>query len=211
MGIDVVTFDLSMKSPETGEYLTARTYTVDGVYEVGTSTLRQLSIGQLVMAICLQRASVLEADIIRLMDEMNTTSSQLEAMTEIEQQLVDWADQAAADTSIKWKDLRTNYIHIEGSPYNGKSYYAVLTSDELQVMDDSYHYVRYNGDPDSDDIMYDDLVTKLEAKMDEKNSFSQQKMIELQSQTSKRDQTYDMISNILKSINQVMTGNVNNM
>ena len=46
--------------------------------------------------------------------------------------------------------------------------------------------------------------------MDEKNSFSQQSMIELQSLTNKRDQSYDMVSNILKSLNTVMTGNVNN-
>ena len=43
------------------------------------------------------------------------------------------------------------------------------------------------------------------------NSFSQQKMIELQSETNKRDQAYDMITNILKSINTVQVGIVNNM
>ena len=35
-------------------------------------------------------------------------------------------------------------------------------------------------------------------------------MIELQSQTSKRDQSYDMISNVLKSLNTVQVGIVNN-
>jgi hypothetical protein len=47
--------------------------------------------------------------------------------------------------------------------------------------------------------------------MDEKNTFSQQKMIELQSLTNKRDQSYDMVSNILKSLNNVIIGNVNNL
>ncbi|MBQ6247814.1 MAG: hypothetical protein IJK04_13170, partial [Kiritimatiellae bacterium] len=61
------------------------------------------------------------------------------------------------------------------------------------------------------DILLDDFISALEAKMDEKNSFSQQKMIELQSQTSKRDQCYDMISNILKSLNTVLVGNANNL
>ncbi|MBR1836138.1 MAG: hypothetical protein IJ783_02510, partial [Kiritimatiellae bacterium] len=55
-----------------------------------------------------------------------------------------------------------------------------------------------------------DFITALEAKMDEMNSFSQQKMIELQSLTNKRDQSYDMISNVLKSLNTTMTGIVNN-
>ena len=47
--------------------------------------------------------------------------------------------------------------------------------------------------------------------MDSLNTFSQQKMIDLQSQTTKRDQAYDMISNVLKSLNTVLVGNANNM
>ena len=50
MPIGTVEFDLSLKNPETGEYLTARAYTVDGVNNVD-GTPRELSIGQLVMAI----------------------------------------------------------------------------------------------------------------------------------------------------------------
>jgi hypothetical protein len=47
--------------------------------------------------------------------------------------------------------------------------------------------------------------------MDELNSFSQETMIELQSLTEKRDQAYDMISNILRSINTVITATINNI
>ena len=36
-------------------------------------------------------------------------------------------------------------------------------------------------------------------------------MIELQSITNKRDQAYDMISNILKSFNTILTATVNNI
>ena len=36
-------------------------------------------------------------------------------------------------------------------------------------------------------------------------------MIELQSLTNKRDQSYDMISNVLKSLNTTIIGNINNM
>ena len=80
----------------------------------------------------------------------------------------------------------------------------------MGVIANGISYVRVSGNPDSDDIMFDDFITQLEAKMDEQNSFSQQKMIELQSQTSKRDQSYDMISNVLKSLNTVQVGIVNN-
>ncbi|MBR4221409.1 MAG: hypothetical protein IKR81_09650 [Victivallales bacterium] len=57
----------------------------------------------------------------------------------------------------------------------------------------------------------DQLIKDIESKMDSLNSFSQQKMIELQSETNKRDQAYDMITNILKSLNTVQVGIVNNM
>ncbi|MBR4675180.1 MAG: hypothetical protein IKP00_12005, partial [Victivallales bacterium] len=53
----------------------------------------------------------------------------------------------------------------------------------------------------------DQLISDIESKMDSLNSFSQQKMIELQSETNKRDQAYDMITNILKSMNTVQVGN----
>ena len=57
----------------------------------------------------------------------------------------------------------------------------------------------------------DQLITDIESKMDSMNSFSQQKMIELQSETNKRDQAYDMITNILKSLNTVQVGISNNI
>ncbi|MBR4518290.1 MAG: hypothetical protein IKO65_04735 [Victivallales bacterium] len=57
----------------------------------------------------------------------------------------------------------------------------------------------------------DELITAIESKMDSLNSFSQQKMIELQSETNKRDQSYDLITNILKSLNTVQVGISNNI
>ena len=60
MAIGVDQIYLSMTDPDTGEYLTADVYTVDGVYEADGVTLRRLSVGQLVMALCLKRATDLE-------------------------------------------------------------------------------------------------------------------------------------------------------
>ena len=184
MAIGTVEFDLSLVSPETGEYLTARAYTVDGVNNVD-GTPRELSIGQLVMAICLQRATELESQIIALMETMNATSLQLENMTKIEEDIL-------AGTV----NLTTRTVTYDGRSY---TYQGFLT--EVMGM---------TGVPDSASASSTDFITALEAKMDEKNSFSQQTMIELQSLTSKRDQSYDMISNILKSLNTVQVGIVNN-
>ena len=198
MAIGTVEFDLSMVSPQSGEFLTARAYTVEGVKNADGS-LRQPSIGQLVMAICLNRASKLEADIIALMEEMSTTSAQLADMTKIEQAVI---DDFAANQNGHAYDL--NNVTVTSSTS------AVQLLRDLEVINSSQTYVRNDKILSVADIMYDDFITQIESKMDEKNSFSQQKMIELQSLTNKRDQSYDMISNILKSLNTTMTGIVNN-
>ena len=190
MAIGTVEFDLSMVSPESGEFLTARTYTVEGV-ENADGSLRQLSIGQLVMAICLNRASKLEADIIALMEEMSATSAQLAALTEIENDIL--------DGGANMDNINTSHVTYDGRDY---TFYDFL----VNVMGFSPSDVP-TGFADASNT---DLITLIESKMDEKNSFSQQKMIELQSLTNKRDQSYDMISNILKSLNTTMTGIVNN-
>ena len=199
MAIGIDTFDLSMVNPETGRYLTANIYTVDGVTNADGS-LRELSIGQLVMAICLKRAAQLESGytdettnlhvngIIDLMEEMNSTSLQLEYMTRIEKEVL-------AGTV----DMNSNTITYNGQNYTYNNFLVNVVGMGA-------------GDvPDSASASSSDFITALEAKMDEMNSFSQRKMIELQSLTNKRDQSYDMISNILKSLNTVLVGNANNM
>jgi hypothetical protein len=185
MAIETIQFDLSMVDPETGLYLTGNVYTIDGVVNEDNS-LRHLSIGQLAMAICLQRAAALETSIVQKMDEMELTSEQLELMTQIENEVL-------AGTV----DLNASYL-----TYNGQSmtYKNFLTG-----------IMHMTNVPDTANAGSTDFITSLEAKMDEKNSFSQQTMIELQSLTNKRDQSYDMISNILKSLNTVLVGNANNM
>jgi len=207
MAIGIDTFDLSMVNPETGRYLTANFYTVDGVTNADGS-LRQLSIGQLVMAICLSRASKLEADIIALMEEMNTTSAELKIMTTIEEKVIGWTT-ADPQPHPGYEHLYHDTISGTGTNYDGKTYMDVLRS--MGIIGDGIECVRWSGSPDPNDIMYDDFITALESKMDEKNTFSQQKMIELQSLTNKRDQSYDMISNVLKSLNTTIIGNINNM
>ena len=209
MAIGTVEFDLSMVNPESGEFLTARAYTVEGVTNADGSP-RLLSIGQLVMAICLQRASDIENAIITKMSEMELTSLQLEIMTAIESKIIEWPNMSP-EPHNGYEHLYhdADKISAPGSEYNGKTMEEFLRA--MGVIDDGIECVRWRGNPDPNDIMYDDFIKALEAKMDEKNSFSQQSMIELQSLTNKRDQSYDMVSNILKSLNTVLVGNANNM
>lgn len=202
MAIGTVEFDLSMVNPDTGFYNTARAYTVEGVTNADGS-LRELSIGQLVMAICLQRASRLEIGtwdeakqkyvdgIIPLMEEMNAASAQLAAMTDIEKDIL--------DGGANMDNINTSSVTYDGRRYTFHDFLVnVMGMSSASVPAEFI------------DSSSTDFITELEAKMDEMNSFSQQKMIELQSYTNKRDQSYDMISNVLKSLNTTMTGIVNN-
>ena len=208
MSIYVDQIDLSMADPVTGEYLTANVYSVEGVTNPDGS-LRQLSIGQLVMALCLKNAAELETQIIQLMEVMNQTTAQLQAMTEIENTMIDYE----TNGTNGGQTLNSWHLSSDVPVYGGQGYDKFLH--DTDVIDDDINWVYRNGNTPSVEgrkyISTTDLISVLESKMDEQNSFSQQKMIELQSLTNKRDQSYDMISNILKSLQTVLVGTVNNI
>lgn len=166
--------------------LTANYYTIEGVTNPDGS-LRALSIGQLVMALCLARATELEAKIIEIVEDLNKTSEDLERLTEIESDIVN------ETVNLKTKKFEGTDI----------SYYDFLTN--------SGYGIELKGVPETANSSSEQLITDIEAKMDSLNSFSQQTMIDLQALTAKRDQSYDMISNILKSLHTTLMTNVNNM
>ena len=202
MAIGVDQIYLSMTSHDTGEYLTANVYTVDGVYEADGVTLRRLSIAEVVMALCLKRATDLESGykytdpvwgevrkipgVIQKMADVEDTSEQLECLTAIEN--------AVVSGEVNMTESKVTYNGVE------YSYYDFL----VNVMG-------VDNVPTTANEKSETLISSIEAKMDELNTFSQETMIELQSLTEKRDQAYDMISNVLKSLHTVMTATVNNM
>ena len=177
--------------------LTANYYTVEGVNNPD-GTPRALSIGQLVMALCLQRATELEAEIIKIVEDLNKTSEDLERLTEIESAIVN-----ATDSSVNLKTTKLKGTDI--------SYYDFLTKPEKAENPGDIVGMGLKNVPETANSSSEQLITDIEAKMDSHNSFSQQTMIDLQSQTAKRDQSYDMISNILKSLHTTLMTNVNNM
>ena len=214
MAIGVDQIYLSMMDQDTGEYLTADVYTVDGVYEADGVTLRRLSVGQLVMALCLKRATDLETGYFYpdpvtgeeqyekgivgrrspttgkyhpgYMDDVEDASEQLRCMTEIENAVL------SSTVTLSSKTVT----------YKGESdTYDDFLTNVMGVAD-----VPTTANKDSEEFL-----KAMETKMDEKNTFSQETMIKLQSQTTKRDQAYDMISNTLKSLNNALVGNANNM
>ena len=198
MAIGVDQIYLSMKNPDTGEYLMADVYTVEGV-ENADGSPRLLSIGQLVMALCLKRAHDLEMGyndsitgqhvdgVLEIMNSLETNTEILECLTKIETDTLD------GDVNLKTKKLT-----FQGEEM---TYYDFLTR---QTGVENVPTGTVNSKST-------EFISSLEAEMDSRNSFSQQTMIQLQSQTTKRDQAYDMISNTLKSLNNVLVGNANNM
>ena len=110
MAIGVDQIYLSMKSPDTGAYLTADVYTVEGVTNADGSP-RLLSIGQLVMALCLKRAHDLEMGyddsitgqhvdgVLEIMNSLETNTEILECLTKIETDTLD------GDVNLKTRKL----------------------------------------------------------------------------------------------------------
>ena len=198
MGFNTVEFDLSFDKSRVGGTgnLSANYYTVEGVNDADGNP-RALSIGQLVMALCLARAAELENGkidqygkvvkdgIIQIVESLNTTSEDLERLTEIEKAIVN--------------ETEGNIDLITSTLSDGTTYKAFLQSKGITV----------SGNTAS--AYSEQLITDIESKMDSLNSFSQQTMIDLQSLTAKRDQSYDMISNIIKSLYTTLSTNVSNL
>ena len=190
---------LTMRNSETGRVLTASVYTLDGVDGV-------LSMGQLVLAICLSRAADIESGIVNLMTEIEQTSAKLNALTKIQAELVKWYDESAASATFdcQLKDESWTYKDENGKTYSCKNWRDFLitacgmTDEELTKSPLTRTEV-------------ETLINSISDAMDAGNSISQDQLLKLQSDTSKRDQAHDMVTNILKSFNTELVGNANNM
>ena len=194
MNFTTDTIDLSLINVRTGNPLTANVYKVTFADGGG----RVMSMGQLVMAICLERATAMEADVIEIMEEMAGTTLNIETLSSIEAKIVEIAKTSntvelpkiTGDWSISVIDPRTGKAVVE-SATNAQQVFTKLGVDQSSDVETQIEY--------------------LESKLDQLNTNSQEQMILLQSQTNKRDQSYEMISNVLKSLYTVLSGEANNL
>lgn len=191
MDFETSSINLSLRNAQTGRPLTANVYNV--TFDDGS--MRTVSVGQLVMALCLDRATRMEADVIAIMERMAGTTASLEAISDIEDRLLA-LDKGQTISSItgSW----TFYVEDE----DGTLVQQTSTS-ALQVL-------MRMGITANATMTTDAIIDNIEAKLDELNTMSQEQMILLQSQTNKRDQAYEMASNVSKSLYTVMTAVVNN-
>jgi len=181
---------LSLRNAETGRPLTASVYRV--TFDDGSS--RVMSMSELVMALCLARATEKEDAVVALMQTMALTTERIEVLTSIEQAILD-----ENASSVTLADISGSWTITDPETGDGKTY---ETADEA---------LKALGFTFSSPVATATAVDQIEAELDQCNTMSQSQMISLQSETNKRDQSYEMISNIIKSLYTVMTGVVNNV
>ena len=184
--------DLSLRNAETGRPLTASVYDVT----LDNGTVRTMSVAQLVMAICLKRATEKEADVVAIMEDMARVTSNIEVVSDIEARLLE------LDTGDTINSVTGSWV-------------VVWADDDGTIHENTYTTAQAAlnrmGISANTSLTVDAIIDNIESKLDELNTMSQEQMIMLQSETNKRDQAYEMISNILKSLYTVLTGVSNNM
>ena len=180
-------------------------YKVDGV--TGIAADGTLSIGQLVMALCLARATKLEDKIIELMNEISENTEKLNTISAAQSDLTTWLAEHTSDTASLNKDtpLASGKTWAQWIPELNAIGFNIPTEIDYGWPIGTITIAAYSQD------QLNSYVSEMDSRMDELNTFSQETMISLQSTTSKRDQAYDMISNILKTLNTTLTGNANNI
>ena len=201
--------DLSMRNPDTGRFLQANVYLVEGVTNADGS-YRELSIGQLVMAICLARATAVERDLVYKMDEMNLSSLMLDSLTTVETKLADTMSKKTYGDTIGpgWKDIGCTDAEIA-------KFRKLRDTDSWVAFVRDYCLVTGLPNPDSGSAYslnaIDAAFTSIESRMDDLNTQNQSSLIEMQSLTNKRDQAYDLNAALIKSFQTVIIGTIANM
>lgn len=184
--------DLSLRNAETGRPLTATVYDVT----LDNGTMRTMSVAQLVMAICLKRATEKEADVVAIMEDMARVTANIEVVSDIEARLLE------LDTGESINSVTGSWV-------------VAWADDDGTVHENTYTTAQAAlnrmGIVANTSLTVDAIIDNIESKLDELNTMSQEQMIMLQSETNKRDQAYEMISNILKSLYTVLTGVANNV
>ena len=186
---------LTVRNPATGRLLTAHVYTIEGLEG-------EFSMGQLVMAICLSRAADVEAELVEIMKDVDSTSAKLDTLTQIQEELVQWFDTHGAN------DTFTGFDDDIAFTYDGKTIPGSEWRDFLWNVCEMPVDEVPEGNLTKAEV--ESLIDNVSDRMDSYNSVSQDQLIRMESWTTKRDQAYDMVTNILKTINSQLLANAAN-
>lgn len=188
---------LTIRNPETGRLLTANVYTIKGVE--GT-----FSMGQLIFAICASIAIEREEALVAIMNDIDKATDKLKGLTDIQTALVDWFNEAGVDDRLNPGLLDVSLAH-DGKTYEGDGWRTYLV-DVCEMLPSEV--------PMGDALTRDEveaLIDSISDKMDSYNAINNEQLIQMQSETAKRDQAYDLLTNVLKSFNTQLVGNANNL
>ena len=189
---------LTIRNPETGRLLTASVYTIEGLE--GT-----FSMGQLVFAICMAIGIDREQALVDIMDEANVSTAKLKTLTDIQAALVDWFNEAGNDERFNLEFGGDVVISYDGTYYGGADWRNFL----WDVCGMSYEQLPSTPDLSRSEV--ETLIDSISDTMDSLNAINNDQLIRMQSETAKRDQAFDLLSNILKSFTAELLGNANNM
>ena len=189
---------LTIKDPETGRLLTAHVYTIEGLEG-------SFSMGQLVFAICVAIALEREQRLVDIMDEVDASTSKLKTLTDIQSALVDWFNAAGTNDMFDQTFGSDVYIAYDGHVYQGTEWRNFL----WEVCELATEQLPNKSELTRDEV--ESLINAISDKMDSLNAINNEQLIQMQSETAKRDQAFDLTSNILKSFNAQLIGTVNNM
>lgn len=208
----VGTIDLSSYNDVTGLKNTATVYWVDGID-------RPLPLAQLVMAICFERAAKMEEEVVDLMNTLASTTKAIENLAWFENVLVEFADKGIyragvtpEDSNPIWgcdwgKILKSEKDLPEGCMWRGgednKAPFGRWTDWLVTKFGIKTYPAGFQKQQNYSIDEVGKVLDSIETKLDSLNTTSQKDMIKLQSETTKRDQTYDLITAMVKSIGGV--------
>ena len=194
----VSTINLTSKDLVTGLNNTANVYFVPGLG-------RELSIAELVIAICLDRAASLESDVVGIMEEMSATTKDIEELTRVEGILTKYVDSGITRASgddppwaCDWGGILENESQLPaGCGWRGPgwNHWTDWVRDMCKL--DSFPIPIQKENFSADEV--DKACSVIETRLDALNTTSQETLIKLQSLTNKRDQTYDLITAMTKN------------
>ena len=152
------------------------------------------SLLQLVIMVCLRNAQVIENDITPLMETIAENNNKLDAANSVCSWLL--TCQPGSDTKID-SSTTTTYVNENGTTVAASYYYIITTylGVTTYTMNGSSHTIS-TGKWDYGTCQA--ILESMNNKVDELNSLSQENMIDLQALVDKRDQAYELSSNITK-------------
>lgn len=155
-----------------------------------------LTLPQLMMAICIRRAALIEDQSVLKMNEINASAAWLEILTAVGEQIL---SRRSLDGTLNLK--RTSYVPRNVPEVT--TYWDFLTK-EVGLDEDAVPHELATVDDRTK------MFAKLKDRINAASTNNQEQMIELQSFLSRRDTTYNTSAAIVKKLGSAMNASAAN-